>query len=613
MKTLDDVVNKIHCMDVLDGLRDIPDDCVALTASSPPYNVKIKYGDHEDNMPYQEYLDWLKDVFSEVYRVTKDGGRIAINIDAMTNRQEDKDQEYIRAIYAHLYNLMKEIGWKFRTEICWYKQNAVGRKTAWGCYDDNTRVLTDRGFKFFKDVDIYVDRFATLNLITNKVEYQSASAYIGEQYSGDMYSLKSKDFDLLVTPNHNMLLFNHYKKVNYLRKMENCPGSFAIPQNTLGNYSGLDKEFFILPTVKYRKRTKSSYIRGRQRIRMDDWLKFLGIFFTDGNVDYNEKRRCYKASIYQSKDDFLEEIKLLLKRLPFDFKYKDSKQEFYTCDKRLASWLQGYSTKNNRKIPNFILELSQRQKKLFIDWLFKGDGSGGNKGEYLAVASNDFAYKLAKLFVDCGIIFSLRKKKKPKERVYNGNLMRSNVELNIFNIKKSNNYWLSKSEGHISKNNYNGMVYCVEVPNHTLFVERNGCCTWCGNSYKSPSNPIIRRNHEYILVWSKGNWKLEGDKDLIDITAEEFQQWTLSTWFVQPETRNMGGHPVPFPVKLVRRVLKLFSYKNDVILDPFNGSGTTTYVANMLNRKYIGIDNSLEYCDFARNRIQASGDLFEDE
>ena len=264
MKILDDVVNKIHCIDVLDGLIDIPDDLVSLTVSSPPYNVSIKYGDHEDNMPYQEYLDWLKKVFTEVYRVTKNGGRIAINIDAMTNRQDDKDQEYVRAIYPHLYNLMKEIGWKFRTEICWYKQNAVGRKTAWG-------------------------------------------------------------------------------------------------------------------------------------------------------------------------------------------------------------------------------------------------------------------------------------------------------------------------------------------------------------SYNSCSNPVIRRNHKYTLVWSKGDWKLDGDKNLCDLVPEEFQKWTLSTWFIQPETKNLGGHPVPFSQKLVKRIIKLFSYKNDIILDPFNGSGTTTCVAQKLERRYIGIDNNEDYCQYARDRLKSSTDLFENE
>jgi len=257
-------INTINNKDVLDGLKEISDEVVALTFSSPPYNLKICYDSTEDDQPYEDYLIWLKSVFKEVYRVTRYGGRCVINIDAMTNRQEDKDQEYVRCIYAHLYNLMKEIGWKFRTEICWYKQNAVGKQTAWG------------------------------------------------------------------------------------------------------------------------------------------------------------------------------------------------------------SWL-------------------------------------------------------------------------------------------------------------------------------------------------SCSDPIIRRTHEYLLVFSKGDWKLDGDNDLSDMTKDEFCEYTLSTWFISPETRKIAGHPASFPEKLAKRVIKLFSYRGDLVLDPFNGSGTTTYMAKRLARNYIGIDISEDYCKFAEERIGTIVDLFDTE
>ena len=259
-----DILNKIINKDVLAGLKDIPDGIVSLTASSCPYNLKIKYDSIEDDQPYADYLIWLKKVFEEVYRVTRHGGRCAINIDAMTNRQEDKDQEYVRCVYAHIYNLMTEIGWKFRTEICWLKQNAIGKKTAFGSWD-------------------------------------------------------------------------------------------------------------------------------------------------------------------------------------------------------------------------------------------------------------------------------------------------------------------------------------------------------------SCSNPNIRRNHEYIILFSKGDWKLEGDSELSDMTKEEFCEYTLSTWFIPPETRKMANHPATFPEELVKRLVKLFSYRGDLILDPFNGTGTTTYVAKKLARDYIGIDISEKYCQFAEERITTVVDLFESE
>jgi site-specific DNA-methyltransferase (adenine-specific) len=130
-------------------------------------------------------------------------------------------------------------------------------------------------------------------------------------------------------------------------------------------------------------------------------------------------------------------------------------------------------------------------------------------------------------------------------------------------------------------------------------------------SYASPSTPAVRRNHEYVLVYSKDSgikgsaFTLEkdeysGDKD---ITKTNFENWIASTWFINPETRNIGNHPVPFPEELVQRVLQMYSYTGDIILDPFNGVGTTTAVAYKTNRRYIGIDMEAAYCEYARNRI----------
>jgi site-specific DNA-methyltransferase (adenine-specific) len=133
-------------------------------------------------------------------------------------------------------------------------------------------------------------------------------------------------------------------------------------------------------------------------------------------------------------------------------------------------------------------------------------------------------------------------------------------------------------------------------------------------SYMSPSTPAVRRNHEYVLVYSKEQFKLEKDAGSgdPDITGPEFQNFIASTWSIQPETRNLCDHPVPFPVELVYRCVKLYSYPNDVVLDPFNGTGTTTYTANMAKRRYIGIDMDKNYCAYAENRIASKADMFSD-
>ena len=123
-------------------------------------------------------------------------------------------------------------------------------------------------------------------------------------------------------------------------------------------------------------------------------------------------------------------------------------------------------------------------------------------------------------------------------------------------------------------------------------------------SWKSPSSPYLKYTWEFIEVFSKGSLKHGGDSDNIDIDGESFKKWTFGKWSIAPE-RNMKkyGHPAMFPEELCRRAMLLFSYKNDTILDPFNGAGTVSAVAVKTGRNYIGIDIDQKYCDSAERRI----------
>ena len=140
-----------------------------------------------------------------------------------------------------------------------------------------------------------------------------------------------------------------------------------------------------------------------------------------------------------------------------------------------------------------------------------------------------------------------------------------------------------------------------------IWEKNNYNCKYCSwGSWKSPASPYLKYTWEFVEVFCKGNLKKPGSKENIDINEEEFKQWVVAKWSIAPE-RNMKeyGHPATFPEQLVERVLKLFSYKNDVVLDPFNGAGTTTVVAKRLHRRYLGIDISREYCDTALKRLEA--------
>jgi modification methylase len=123
-------------------------------------------------------------------------------------------------------------------------------------------------------------------------------------------------------------------------------------------------------------------------------------------------------------------------------------------------------------------------------------------------------------------------------------------------------------------------------------------------SWKSPTNPILRDTHEYILVFSKDSFsrkKPAGQEGTIDRDA--FMRDTKSLWQFRSESAKRVGHPAPFPEELPNRLIHLYSFENDVVLDPFCGSGTTPLVAYKLGRRYVGYDLQPEYITLAERRL----------
>jgi site-specific DNA-methyltransferase (adenine-specific) len=122
-------------------------------------------------------------------------------------------------------------------------------------------------------------------------------------------------------------------------------------------------------------------------------------------------------------------------------------------------------------------------------------------------------------------------------------------------------------------------------------------------SWKSASAPYVIAPVELIVVLYKTNWKKNGGSRVSDVTRDEFMEWTNGMWTFNGESKKRIGHPAPYPLELPRRCIKLFSYVDDVVLDPFSGSGTTVKAAVDHQRKGIGIDVDKKYCELARKRI----------
>lgn len=124
-------------------------------------------------------------------------------------------------------------------------------------------------------------------------------------------------------------------------------------------------------------------------------------------------------------------------------------------------------------------------------------------------------------------------------------------------------------------------------------------------SWQSASNPTLRDTNEFLLIFSKDKFKRirGGKKD--SIKKGDFINWTRSIWTFPPESAKRIGHPAPFPIELPRRLIELYSFEGDIILDPFMGSGTTGLAALKARRNFVGYEREPEYVKLSQKRTHA--------
>ena len=143
-----------------------------------------------------------------------------------------------------------------------------------------------------------------------------------------------------------------------------------------------------------------------------------------------------------------------------------------------------------------------------------------------------------------------------------------------------------------------------------------GSCAW--GSFRSAANPVLRDTTERVVIASKGRFdraqsraerERRGLPSVNTIDADEFMAATLDVWDIQPESARRVSHPAPFPVELPGRLIDLYTYENDLVLDPFMGSGSTLVAAARLGRRFVGYDLDPTYVDIARLRVRDEGSV----
>jgi DNA modification methylase len=139
----------------------------------------------------------------------------------------------------------------------------------------------------------------------------------------------------------------------------------------------------------------------------------------------------------------------------------------------------------------------------------------------------------------------------------------------------------------------------------------SGSCAW--GSFRSAANPVLRDVSERVVVASKGRFDrarsvkrraIEGLPHENTIMAEDFTALTLDVWSIPPESARRVGHPAPFPVELPEQLIRLYTFENDLVLDPFMGSGSALVAAAVLGRRYVGYDLDQNYVETSRRRVE---------
>ena len=137
----------------------------------------------------------------------------------------------------------------------------------------------------------------------------------------------------------------------------------------------------------------------------------------------------------------------------------------------------------------------------------------------------------------------------------------------------------------------------------------SGNCAW--GSFQSASNPVLRDLTERVIIASKGRFERALPKPVREadglpfedtIAKSDFMAWTTDVWDIPTESATRVGHPAPFPVELPQRLIELYTYRDDLVLDPFMGSGSTAVAAVNTHRNFAGYDTDPDYVAAATER-----------
>ncbi len=401
------------------------------------------------------------------------------------------------------------------------------------CYDDQTEVLTEDGWKLFKDLT-YENEIATLNPENHNLEYQKPSKLMSYDYNGDMCKIECKQINLLVTPNHKLYVRLRSKRPNKFTLIDVSilmnKNDFRMKKDAI--WLGDKKDYFILPEVLHEFNPINKIRKSEGKIiPMGLWLEFLGYYLSEGSVQHKKSNNSWIVKISQKVGtESYKKMEDCIKKLGYKY-YKHPIEGFFISNKQLCCYLKQFGHAEDKFVPKEIKQLSTNYLKILLDALVLGDGYISKIGEIEYITtSKKLIDDIQEILLKVGWSGNIKNKLNNSIGKIKGKTIKSQFPCYriIFNKKQNMpviNY-IDKHgrRKHTSKENYLGKIYCCEVPNHIIYVRRKGKSVWSGNSRGCPFNCIYCFKGLFGYMWrarSPENVVKEWEWLINDINVEE--------------------------------------------------------------------------------------------
>lgn len=368
----------------------------------------------------------------------------------------------------------------------------LGNAGVQGCFSEQNQVLTKDGWKYWKDVT-EDDEIGTINPKTKKLEFQKPTCLIKYRYTGDMYAVKNRSLDLMVTPNHNMYVKPLYKDGDYeLITAEEMSGQSVRYLSAAEDWDGEEPDTIILDEAEHGHDYQSI---DPIEVNPDDFVEFLGYYLSEG-THYKKKTGQYIVRIYQNKKETKDKIRKCLKRMNIVFCEYDG--AFEISSKQLFTYVSQFGKQHKRFVPKNVKNFSKRLLTILLDALIAGDGNSRDTRASYWTSSTKLRDDIQEICFKLGFGTSYALDcERGTKHVICGNEVNINHDCWVIYIRKKKVHAgfcqytyhrkdrIPKGKGTKIKEgweHYDGMVYCAEVPNHTLVVREGGKVVVTGNS-----------------------------------------------------------------------------------------------------------------------------------